>query len=315
MGQVAPVTDPQMLLGRLAPRPDGRMQPPDPGSDGVAHREAHDVTARSPAGRARPTVMTVSRTTPVHRKSWPGAPGGFFAAEAAGLRWLAEAEPAGGASVVAVHDVATDHIDVERVEPGRPTPEAAEALGHALARTHAAGAESFGAPPPGWSGDAWIGRQRQSNDPTPTWGLFFAEQRVRPFVRRAVDVGHLDGDGARVVDEVCDRLASGAFDDDRPPARIHGDLWSGNLLFSVDGAVLIDPAAHGGHGLTDLAMLALFGCPGRDRVEDAYAETARLDRRWRTLIGLHQLHPLATHAASHGPAYAVELVATARRYR
>ena len=55
--------------------------------------------------------------------------------------------------------------------------------------------------------------------------------------------------------------------------------------------------------------------PGLDRVEDAYAETARLDRRWRTLIGLHQLHPLATHAASHGPAYAAELVATARRYR
>ena len=121
--------------------------------------------------------------------------------------------------------------------------------------------------------------------------------------------------GARVVGAVCDRLASGAFDDDRPPARIHGDLWSGNVLFSPEGAVLIDPAAHGGHGLTDLGMLALFGCPEQDRVESAYAETAGLDRRWRTLIGLHQLHPLATHAASHGPAYAAELLATARRYR
>jgi len=260
-------------------------------------------------------VRTVSRTAHLHRKSWPGAPAGFFEVEAAGLRWLAEAEAAGGASIVAVHDVAPDHIDLARVAPGRPTPGSSEALGHALARTHAAGADAFGAPPPGWSGDAWIGRQPQPNDPTPTWGLFFAEQRVRPFVRRAVDAGHLDGDAARVVDAVCDRLASGAFDDDRPPARIHGDLWSGNLLFSGVGAVLIDPAAHGGHGLTDLAMLALFGCPERDRLEAAYAETAGLDRRWRSLIGLHQLHPLATHAASHGPEYAAELVATARRYR
>ena len=260
-------------------------------------------------------MWIVSSTVSVHRKSWPGAPRGFFAVEAAGLRWLAEAEATGGATVVAVHDVGESHIDVARVRPGEPTPEAAESLGRALARTHASGAAAFGAPPPGWSGDAWIGRQSQTNDPTATWGVFYAEQRVRPFVRRAVDAGHLDEAGARVVDAVCDRLAAGAFDDDRPPARLHGDLWSGNVLFSDTGAVLIDPAAHGGHGLTDLAMLALFGCPERDRLESAYAETAGLDRAWRSLVGLHQLHPLATHAASHGPAYAAELVTTARRYR
>jgi fructosamine-3-kinase len=260
-------------------------------------------------------VRIVSHAPSVHRKSWPGAPAGFFAVEAAGLRWLAEAEAAGGATVVAVHDVADDHIDLDRLVPGRPTPEAAQALGRGLARTHAAGAESFGAPPPGWTGDAWIGRQSQTNEPTPTWGLFYAEQRVRPFVRRAVDAGHLDRAGARAVDAVCDRLASGTFDDDRPPARLHGDLWSGNVIFTDTGAVLIDPAAHGGHGLTDLAMLALFGCPERERLEAAYADAAGLDRTWRSLIGLHQLHPLATHAASHGPAYAAELVAVAERYR
>jgi fructosamine-3-kinase len=255
----------------------------------------------------------VPRPASVHRKSWPGAPAGFFEVEAAGLRWLAEAE--GGATTVAVLDVAVDHIDLARLVPGRPTPETAEALGRGLARTHAAGAAAFGAPPPGWSGDAWIGRQTQRNEPTPTWGLFYAEQRVRPFVRRALDAGHLDRAGALVVEAVCDRIAAGTFDDDRPPARLHGDLWSGNVVFTDAGAVIIDPAAHGGHGLTDLAMLALFGCPERDRVEAAYAETAALDRTWRSLIGLHQLHPLATHAASHGPAYAAELVTVAARYR
>ena len=99
---------------------------------------------------------------------------------------------------------------------------------------------------------------------------------MRPFVRRALDRGHLDAAAARVVDRVCDRLASGDLDDERPPARIHGDLWSGNVVFTTDGAVLIDPAAHGGHGLTDLAMLALFGCPGLDRVGAAYEEAAGL---------------------------------------
>jgi fructosamine-3-kinase len=100
----------------------------------------------------------------------------------------------------------------------------------------------------------------------------------------------------------------------RSHARIHGDLWSGNVLWTPEGAVLIDPAAHGGHPLTDLAMLALFGLPHLDVVLDAHAEAAGLAPGWRDLLGLHQLHPLAVHAASHGPSYGDELVAIARRY-
>jgi fructosamine-3-kinase len=270
---------------------------------------------RTPGGAHPGYVVDVSSTsTAVHRKSWPGAPPGFFAAEAAGLRWLAEATAAGGARMVDVRGVGDDHIDLVQLHPVPPTAEAAEALGRALAITHGMGAAAFGSPPPAWTGAAWIGRQAQPNEPTASWGLFFAEQRVRPFVRRAVRHRHLDESGARVVERVCDRLAEGRYDDDRPPARIHGDLWSGNVVFTGDGAVLIDPAAHGGHGLTDLAMLALFGCPGLDRIGAAYEEAAALTPGWRALIELHQLHPLATHAASHGPGYAVHLVQVARTF-
>jgi fructosamine-3-kinase len=230
------------------------------------------------------------------------------------LRWLAEATAHGGARVAEVKAEADDHIDLALLRPAAPTREAAEALGQGLAVTHSMGAAAFGAPPPGWSGPAWIGRQAQPNDPTATWGPFYAEQRVRPFVRRAVERGHLDASGAQIVERVCDRLAEGDFDDGRPPARIHGDLWSGNVVFTADGAVLIDPAAHGGHGLTDLAMLALFGCPGLDRILTAYEDAAELAPGWRNLIELHQLHPLAVHTVSHGPGYAAPLVEAARSY-
>jgi fructosamine-3-kinase len=250
----------------------------------------------------------------LHRKEWPGAPEGFFEAEAAGLRWLAEAEASGGARIARVLSFGADFIELESV-PGCPvTPAAAEAFGRALAATHAAGADAFGSAADGWHGDAWIGRQAQHNDPSPTWGAFYAAQRVLPFVRAAVDRGNLDSPGARVVEAVVRDIAAGSHDDDRPPARIHGDLWSGNVLWSPSGAVLIDPAAHGGHGLTDLAMLALFGCPGLDRITAAYAEEAGLAPGWRDLVGLHQLHPLAVHAVSHGPAYAAQLVSVARSY-
>lgn len=255
------------------------------------------------------------RDPAVHRKERPDAPPGFFEAEACGLRWLAEAEGQGGTRIVRVLDVGEDHIELEQLRLAPPTPATAEELGRSLAALHATGAPAFGAPPDGWEGAAWIGRQRQDNEPERSWGRFYAEQRVRPFVHAAVQVGHLESRGADELDALCDRIAAGEFDDERPPARIHGDLWSGNVLHTPGGACLIDPAAHGGHGLTDVAMLALFGTPGLETVLGSYAEAASLPAGWRELIGLHQLHPLAVHAVSHGPSYGQELLAVARRYR
>ena len=243
----------------------------------------------------------------------PATSADWFAVEAAGLRWLAAAPH--GTRVVGVHEVRPDRIVLDRLVPTRPDPAAAEAFGRSLARTHAAGALAFGSPPDGWSGDGFIGRQRMSMRPTATWGTFYAEQRVLPYAREAHRLGHLDASALADVERVGERLRSGDFDDDRPPARVHGDLWSGNVLFTAAGVVLIDPAAHGGHGLTDLAMLHLFGVPQIDRFDAAYSAAAGLDPGWRDLIGLHQLHPLLVHAVSHGPAYGFEAASVVRRYR
>jgi fructosamine-3-kinase len=238
----------------------------------------------------------------------------FYSVEAAGLRWLAAAGP-GAARVARVLAVDDHSIVLERLEPVRPDRAAAEAFGRALAATHAAGAAAFGQPPDGWEGPGYIGQQHMSMQPDDAWGRFYAEQRMLPFARRARDLGHLSAAGYARVEQVAERLVAGEFDDDRPVARIHGDLWSGNVLFTADGVVLIDPAAHGGHGLTDLAMLHLFGAPHLDAITSAYAAAAMLPDGWADLIGLHQLHPLLVHAVSHGPAYGHEAGQVAERYR
>ena len=240
-------------------------------------------------------------------------PPDFFAVEAAGLRWLGAAGPA-AARTVGVLEVSADRIVLERLQPARATRPAAEAFGQALARTHAGGAAAFGSAPPGVAGDGYIGRQPMTLRPTATWGAFYADQRVLPYARAAARAGHLSRAGLASVGRVAERLHAGELDDDRPPARIHGDLWSGNVLWTADGAVLIDPAAHGGHGLTDLAMLHLFGVPGLAAITTAYAEAAELGPGWEQLIGLHQLHPLLVHAVSHGPAYGAEAAQVAARY-
>jgi len=77
--------------------------------------------------------------------------------------------------------------------------------------------------------------------------------------------------------------------------------------------VLIDPAAHGGHRETDLAMLALFGCPFLERVFAAYDAEQPLRPGWRDRVPVHQLHPLAVHAAGHGRSYGVALTEAAEQ--
>ncbi|MTD13694.1 phosphotransferase [Nakamurella sp. YIM 132087] len=229
-----------------------------------------------------------------------GGPAGFFEAEAAGLRWLAVD---GGAACVSVLDVRTGRIEIERLTEAPASAAAAEEFGRALAVTHAAGAEAFGSGPTGGPGVAFIGRQELPLGSYSSWGAFYADLRLLPYSRAAHRIGNLSDAGLRSVEKVCERLHAGEFDDGRPPARIHGDLWAGNLLFTPTGAVMIDPAAHGGHGETDLAMLALFGAPHLRRIQQAYAEAASLDSGWPDRIALHQLHPLLVHAVTHGASY------------
>jgi fructosamine-3-kinase len=231
--------------------------------------------------------------------------------EAAGLRWLSAV--ADGAAVVDVISAGEHEIVLRRLQSVRPSAEAAAEFGGRLAVTHDAGAEAFGGPPEGWAGDGWIGTEPMTLAPVASWGPFFAEQRCRPFAERAYARGGLDRDGLAVIERVCTRISEGMYDDDAPPARIHGDLWSGNVMVTTGGFVLIDPAAHGGHRITDLAMLALFGAPYLEVTLAAYERSsAWLPPHWRGLIELHQLHPLLVHAALFGGAYGLQAAALAR---
>lgn len=242
----------------------------------------------------------------------PSEPGSAEA-EAHGLRWLAEAS----SCVAEVVEVTDTSISTRRYEPARPTVDAARRAGYELYHIHAAGADAWGCPPAGWDGPNFIGTQPQSCIPTLQWLPFYAEQRVLPFVRSAVDRGNLSLDGARIVEKSLEAVAArgtpgdyGGYEPERP-ARIHGDLWAGNLLYTTVGPRFIDPAAHGGHPVTDLAMLALFGAPYLEEIFSAYEEASGLDPAWTDSIPLHQLHPLAVHATTHGSMYGDALVSAA----
>jgi fructosamine-3-kinase len=232
-----------------------------------------------------------------------GGQAAAFAAEANGLRWLAEA---GAVRVPRVLGVDEHLLVIELLSPGRATPAAAREFGSSLARMHAAGALSFGAPWPGF-----IASLPLDNTPGRDWATWYAERRIVPYLRRASDYGTLSKADVNLVETVVDRIADLAGPPE-PPSRIHGDLWSGNVLWSGEQAWLIDPAAHGGHRETDLAMLALFGAPHLEQVLLAYAQTNPPADGWRDRVPLHQLHPLLVHACLFGSSYAGGVRAAAK---
>ncbi|WP_349239565.1 fructosamine kinase family protein [Nocardia sp. CC201C] len=223
-----------------------------------------------------------------------GEGSGVFGAEAAGLRWLAAADP--GGLVPAVLAVDARVLVLPWLPPESASSAAAERFGRDLAALHAAAPDHFGAP--------WPGRiATLPLDNTPTageWGPWYAERRLAPYLPAAAP--HLGRDGVRLIETVIDRIGTLAGPAE-PPSRIHGDLWSGNVHWTDGRAMLIDPAAHGGHRETDLAMLALFGAPHLDRIRAAYDEYAPLGEGWRQRIPLHQLHPLLIHVVLFGGAH------------
>jgi fructosamine-3-kinase len=118
--------------------------------------------------------------------------------------------------------------------------------------------------------------------------------------------GDLPPAAADALTRLVARLLSGELDDDDQPVRLHGDLWSGNALWTPDGVTLIDPAAHGGHRECDLAMLALFGLPHLEVVVEGYQSVHPLRAGWRRRVSLHQIYPVGVHAVLFGGSYVAQ---------
>lgn len=201
-----------------------------------------------------------------------------------------------------------------------------EAMGAANANAHRVGrCQSSDATDPGphASREATPDPARASSSEE-SWGTFYARERIAPYADDRTFVAA----ERTLIDKLCERLESGVLDHGQPrlvedaknrhnsigAARTHGDLWSGNVMWTPDGAVLIDPAAQGGHAEEDLAALAVFGCPYYERILAAYNEASPLEDGWRERVALHQMHIIMIHCAVFGRSYVPEAMAIARRY-
>jgi fructosamine-3-kinase len=270
----------------------------------VAGGDLNDAFCVTLAGGAQVFVKTAADAQP-----------GAYAAEAAGLRWMGAA---GALPVPEVLAVDERFLALAWVDGGGRLD--ASALGEGLAHLHRAGAAGPGALPPdtppgpdGAPPPLRLGPLALPNEPAERWPEFYAANRLVPLARRAADRGALDAAGVRAVESVARRIDELAGPPE-PVARLHGDLWMGNVHAAADGRPwLIDPAAHGGHREVDLAMLRLFGGPGLG-FASAYDEVWPRADGHEERLALWQLFPLLVHAVLFGAPYGGSARRAAERY-
>lgn len=244
-------------------------------------------------------------------KSRAFSPEGFFECEGRGLQWLGEASSKGGPRVVDVYDWGKDYLDIERVNACGPTLQAAHDFGASSPACTMPVLIISDPPRPAMREPAIWPLQDPVPMDTGEWDdvvTYLAEGRLRPMVRLGMKRRELTDYDMELTEAVIEALPEilGKAANDKP-ARVHGDLWSGNVMWSADSgsveAVLIDPAAHGGHREEDLAMLDLFGMSYLRDILDGYQSVHPLKAGWQERTTLWQLYPIAGHCVFFGGGY------------
>jgi fructosamine-3-kinase len=251
-----------------------------------------------------------------------------FAAELRGLSLIrsrtavATPVPVGGGVVAAgrgtllLFEALPERGDAAGQAADSRTPGDYAAIGRALAGLHQVRGEAFGLA----EFDGFFGPLPQCNRPSSSgrWDDFYAERRVLPMLRLAVDSGFLPAGLAHGVDRVVARMPAlcGA---EPVPALLHGDAQQNNFVSTADGAVVIDVAPYFGHPEADLALVECFSPAGPELLH-AYAELAPLDdpgfAERRELWRLHlYLAAIAVGGASAlGRSFLPRVAAAVRRY-
>lgn len=263
----------------------------------------------------------------IYRKTSQWAPKDLFYFESAGLEWLQSARKQGGPCIVPVISVDSHSLVLEKVYSASPTADSAYTFGKELSHLHDSGASSWGCPPANYDGTCYFGPLSDPVEmPTGNWSSvadYYAQGRLLPLLNYAHQRHVVTSEDDELTYRICDNLPLllGEAANDKP-ARLHGDLWNGNVMWSTQNydeshstsspsqssssevhAVLIDPCAHGGHREEDLAMLSLFGASYLQKIFEGYNSSHPLKKGWEDRIALWQLAPILAHCVFFGGGY------------
>jgi fructosamine-3-kinase len=205
-------------------------------------------------------------------------------------------------AVPRVFDVSDTHLLMEYIEESATDIRSREeAAAQALAKLHSVTNESRMY---GYWYDTTIGPFPQKNEQTQyNWTLFLGQMRIMPMARICYDKGVLPKSMLVRLERLCRDLYKRIDMASITPSFIHGDLWSGNILFNMNKAVLIDPAIYFADREMELAFILMFNTFGKDFF-DLYTRTHPLSEDfYEVKVPLYQIYPYLVHTALYGSSY------------
>lgn len=160
----------------------------------------------------------------------------------------------------------------------------------------------------GYYYDTSMGPFFQKNEQTQyNWSLFLVHMRILPMAKICYDKGHLDRAILSRVETLCYKLYQRIDMSQITPSLLHGDLWSGNILFEKRGSVLIDPAIYFGDREMELAFIMMFHTFG-ETFFDTYKKIHALSDDFYTVkVPLYQIYPTLVHVGIYGASYVPSL--------
>lgn len=198
-------------------------------------------------------------------------------------------------------------ILMEYLQPAISTAGFDEKLGRGIAQIHRKQAPQFG-----FHHSNYCGTTLQDNNWNSSWPDFFAQQRIWRLVEQLKSRRGLSASELKVYEKLVNKMHS-LIGHDTVPSLIHGDLWSGNYLFTANGPALIDPACYYADREMELGMMDLFG-GFSSRVWNAYQEEWPLPPGWQQRLKLYQLYHVLNHYLLFGGSYGQQALGIAGKY-
>lgn len=160
----------------------------------------------------------------------------------------------------------------------------------------------------GYYYDTTIASFMQKNEQTQyNWGLFLGQMRIVPMAKICYERGHISKEILSRLEHLSKDIYKRIDLSKISPSLLHGDLWSGNILFNMNGATLIDPAIYFGDREMELAFIMMFNTFG-DTFFQAYTKVHPLsDDFYEVKVPLYQLYPVLVHVALYGVSYVGQL--------
>lgn len=257
-------------------------------------------------------AMRLSTTSGEYFVKWnASAPSDMFVKEAAGLN---EMRIPDNPSLLIPEVIWAKEMDdtpgilmLEYLIPMHSTHENESKLGIGLARLHRKTASAFG-----FHHSNYCGKTLQENTWTSNWSEFYAQYRIWAIVKQILDVRGLPAEDLKIYEKLVERIPQ-LLAHSTVPSLIHGDLWAGNCLYTVNGSALIDPACYYADREMELGMMKLFG-GFSDRVWEAYQQEFPLQSDWHQRIRLYQLYHVLNHYLLFGVSYAHQAMEIAKTY-